>query len=119
MIRSGVMKRKSGPLGFWRTCHAELRHNELTLRDGPNSDPIRIDFGAETDIKLVSTTWTKFIKITTSRTSYSLKISDTNALPDWFRDLRSAAFYDQGLSIEHFELISVLGRGVFGKVTLA
>jgi serine/threonine protein kinase len=44
---------------------------------------------------------------------------DEVALAQWLMDIRTETFYDPNFSMDNFEPISVLGRGVFGKVMLA
>jgi serine/threonine protein kinase len=118
MIKSGLMQRKRTILGIWRKCNVELRHNELILKDTAKAPAVHIPLGPQTRVQYVSGAWGRRIRIQNGGKRYSFRIPDQDALAQWLMDIRSETFYNPNLSMENFELISVLGRGVFGKVTL-
>jgi serine/threonine protein kinase len=99
----------------WKRCSLELQHSELiVIRNGETR---RIPINSSTSIRQVSALWKKAIVIQSEGKTYHFRIPMAELLP-WLIALRAETFYHADLSMEKFECLSVLGRGVFGKVTL-
>ena len=116
------LKRKSNIVGRWKDVWLSLENATLTMRSSKNakgksttvvlSENSRVQYietGKNPSIIIEDDTLKKPIVFTTK---------DNENLIKWVIALRSATFYNPDLSMDSFEIISVLGRGFFGKVML-
>jgi hypothetical protein len=114
MICSSEVRQRCGLR--WKTCDIELHHNKLIVSRKGNS--IQVPLTSSTRIRQVSTFWKKAIQIQSEGKYYYFKVR-TEEVMKWIISLRAETFYNPNMSMEKFECLSVLGRGVFGKVTLS
>jgi serine/threonine protein kinase len=114
MIRSSPARQRRGLR--WEPCSLELRHNELLISRGPRL--FRIPINSNSRITEVSTLWKKAILVQSNGKNQYFKVPSAERTA-WLIALRAETFYNPSLSMEKFECLSVLGRGMFGKVTLS
>lgn len=119
LCRVGWLKRKNGII--WSKCYCELHQTELYVRKSEKTKKIdiRLQITANTTIKLDDTKSSHILTIELPEgKNLRLKSKDNDDLDQWFLALRSSTFHNAKLSMECFDIISVLGRGYFGKVML-
>ncbi|OHT07173.1 AGC family protein kinase [Tritrichomonas foetus] len=121
LFKSGWLKRKGGVFGMWQKCYCELKQTELYVRKSDKTQNIdrRIIITATTTVKLIDHKNEHYIMINSGGNDpLCLKSKNTDKLGQWFLALRSSTFHNSLLSIDSFNIISVIGRGFFGKVML-
>lgn len=121
LFKSGWLKKKGGFLGVWHKVYVELKMTELYVRKNEKETKIdrRIIITSSTNVKLDDHKNDSSIMIQNENEEpLCLKCSDKDELGKWFLALRSSTFHNSQLSMESFNIISVIGRGFFGKVSL-
>ena len=118
----GKVLRKTKFMGHWSSCYIELHKTTLTVRKSKKSKEINktIEITHETKIRYQEEGKRPKIIIENEDKQHNFYISckDNTLLLKWLIALRGAAFYNPLISMESFNIISVLGRGFFGKVML-
>ena len=119
----GKLRRKN-KIGLWTKCYCELHITQFTLRHhrkNPRND-IEIQISHNTRIRYLEEKSGNHIIIETGNKENTVTLaSRTNNEEDivkWLLALRSATFYNPHLNMNNFKIITVLGRGCFGKVML-
>lgn len=124
LYKSGWLKKKGGLLGMWQKVYVELKQTELYVRKSDKETKIerRFIIDSSTVVKLVENKNERCLMIRgnekNDKNELYLKCSDDDLLGQWFLALRSATFHNALLSMNSFNIISVIGRGFFGKVML-
>jgi serine/threonine protein kinase len=113
MLRSATARQRRGLR--WKRCNLELQHNELIVKR--TSDTRHIVLNSSTRIRQVSTFWKKALVIQSEGKTYHFSVPMAELL-SWLIALRAETFYRADLSMDRFDCLSVIGRGMFGKVTL-
>ena len=119
LCKSGWLKRKSGI--FWSKCYCELHQTEFYVRKSEKTKKIdvRLPITSTTVIQLIDHKHTHYLRIDLPEgKALKLKGSDNDVIAGWLLALRSATFHNNILSMDSFQILSVLGRGYFGKVML-
>lgn len=118
LCKSGWLKKKSGLM--WKKVYCELHQTELYVRKNDHAQKIntRIPISANTDIKLNEDKKKSISVSNEGSKTYYFRCSDEDEIVKWFLELRSATFHNALLSMDDFDILSVLGRGYFGKVML-
>jgi serine/threonine protein kinase len=113
MIRCGDAQCRRGFPRPWEKCRLEMHHNELLVisRTGTH----RVPLTRQTRTVIVSRYWTKSLLIHAD--GQKLYIRTANPL-EWLLEIRAESFCDPNLSMATFESLAVIGRGLFGRVTL-
>ena len=117
--KSGWLKRKVGIR--WAKCHCELHQTELYVRKSEKTQKIdvRLPITSTTVIKLIDHKNKHYLTIDLPEGKpLKLKGKDNDDIVKWFLALRSSTFYNSLLSMDSFDILSVLGRGYYGKVML-
>ncbi|OHT05101.1 Protein kinase 2 [Tritrichomonas foetus] len=148
LTKYGWMKKKGGFFKTWSKCFCELHQTEFYIRKSDKSHELetRVPIQATTQVKIVDDKKGSYIlvdfhddmkdsekvqsknskkdksnknnKTKSSSKGLVLKCNDTSELKRWFIALRSATFHNAIISIHSFDILSVIGRGFFGKVLL-
>ena len=120
-IISGCLKKKGSTFGFWHKRYCSITENKLFISKNMNineSDRI-ILIDSNTLIQKDPTNNPPRMIITpTEGKSITLSTNDMDSLDQWILALRSVALITPNLSIDDFNIISVIGRGFYGKVML-
>lgn len=120
--QSGWLKKKGRIFGAWSPYFVELRHRDLFIRKNDKTDEIRHHYTIteDTKIQILSENNKPFLQVKIPERDRPLNFAaeDYDTLASWMVALRSAAFENSRLSMNSFEVISVIGRGFFGKVLL-
>jgi serine/threonine protein kinase len=114
MLRCADVKRRSGVL--WKTCRIILQRNKLIVerRRGPCEIPLI----ASSRVAYISRFWKKVVCVQAAGKSHFFKIPRSLALT-WVLAMRAETLFNPNLSMENFDCLSVVGRGIFGTVRLA
>ncbi|OHT06835.1 Serine/threonine-protein kinase Sgk1 [Tritrichomonas foetus] len=119
----GNLKKKTKVLGAWKSCFAELNNTELILKKNEKAKKIdhQVKITHNTRIRYIEEGKNPRIVIEFNENeneNITLTTKDSDNLVRWVLALRSATFYNPQISMDSFKIISVLGRGFFGKVML-
>lgn len=116
---SGSLLRKSPFFGLWEECFCEVREAEFVILN--NS----FDRLVERKIPITSTTEATIdeqdkstFNIKTNDISLDLKTDSADLAFQWVTSIKSAIPQKKAASINDFYILSVIGRGYFGKVLL-
>lgn len=116
---SGILKKKTGFMAMWRPCKVELRRTQLFIHKGKTDEVEKVvNITPETEVKLdESEKQSKFI-VQNGQDVYFFQ-ADTDDLNNrWISALRQATYLNIELSMDDFNILSVIGRGFYGKVML-
>ena len=116
----GYLKHKGRILGFWKTNYYWLIGHHLHVSKNDVFEEVHrtIEITPNTKIELVEkTNQPHFIIENEELGNYVLK-SVPAEVYSWVFALRSCTQQEDGLSMNDFRIISVLGRGFYGKVML-
>ena len=113
----GVLDRR-GLLGFWSHRNCVLADNVLTVLK--NSTPeAEIPITTTTKISLYEDCGTRFTIQVDGKDEIHFRAPDNAKALAWVVALRGCGFQERHLSMDDFQLLSVIGRGLYGKVSLA
>jgi serine/threonine protein kinase len=114
---SGTLDRRC-LLGFWSRRRCVLRDHVFSIfKDSIRELSVPID--SATKVTLFDQLGSRFIIELPNQEEIHLRAADSERAMAWVLALRSCGFDHPVLSIDSFHLISVIGRGFYGKVTLA
>lgn len=116
----GPLKHKGRVIGIWTTLNYWLIKNKLYISKTENlSDYYKtIEITPDTEITLVDRKNNPhFIIENEDLGKYLLKSNAAEVYP-WVFALRACLYTEHGYSMDQFRIISVLGRGFYGKVML-
>ncbi|OHT06549.1 RAC family serine/threonine-protein kinase like protein [Tritrichomonas foetus] len=117
----GTLYRQSSFLKVWQKCFCELQLTEFYIRKSEGSFKIdnRIPLTSETQIDLIENPKFMAIQITAeNQPPLLLKGTNEEEVSRWVVALKSATYHNSSLSIDNFDILSVIGRGFYGKVML-
>ena len=129
---SGILKRKSNFLGMWRGCICTFSDSELyvfffffltfsVIYQGLNKAQVfkSIKITPEIEIKMKNSgEKNKFTLIEPGQEPIEFLCDTVEDTLNWVQLLRGETFKSSNLSMNDFDIISVIGRGYYGKVTL-
>jgi len=116
---SGVLKKKSGLFGMWKSCYCSLNQTRLVIYKGRTKEvDFQININPETEISMIQNEKNPRISIKYANEMYYFMANTVDELEQWVQALRSATYFNAGICLDDFEIISVIGRGFYGKVTL-
>lgn len=116
----GVIKEKGSKLGFWHNRKCVIADNKLMInRSLINSHFDQITLSASTRIDFVpGTHQNELIVHYAPNESLILSASNKNNVRNLYDNLRTATLNCTDLSMHCFQILTVVGRGHFGKVML-
>lgn len=113
------MKRKTSFFGTWRNCKCEMHGTTLIIKKRTRSRKVKhVPITHDTRVNLKHSNSHDELVIENGEKKLVLMARKDTDLMKWFMDLRSATFQNSQVSMDKFNIISVLGRGFFGKVML-
>lgn len=118
----GWMKKKGKIFGVWKGYYVELHKKDLYIRKNNREGKIRHHYSInpETRINVIDSKKRPYIEICMPNTRpVRLQPDSEESLFQWANALRSAAADKTQLTVDSFDVISVIGRGFYGKVFLA
>jgi serine/threonine protein kinase len=120
--QTGWLKRKKGGLfSSWQPCYCEMQGADLLIKKSNDSrdvaETIHILPTSEIKVQQQDKSFRFAIKSGDSP-EFVLQADDEDTLMSWVLALRSATYHETAYSMEQFEIVSVIGRGYYGKVML-
>ncbi|KAK8842579.1 hypothetical protein M9Y10_025437 [Tritrichomonas musculus] len=126
----GVLYKQSTIFKMWQKCFCELQQTELYIRKSEDADILdyRVPIASNTHIELIENPnfFTLFVSNENNNPSqqkqknqFLFKSSNEEDIFKWYIALKSASLnINSPYSLDSFNIISVIGRGYFGKVML-
>lgn len=120
---SSWMEKKGSKFGFWHKRFCVLKLEEMELRVYKSNDlkdlerTIKIDQNTKCDI-VENEKPPRFIVRPQNEKQIILANDSKASINTWVSSIRTLAMTTPGLSMDSFNVISVIGRGFYGKVTL-
>jgi serine/threonine protein kinase len=117
---SGVLKRKGTFFGIWSTCFCEIIGCDLCIKRSETSAKVerRIKLRQETKITPLDDQNLRFQVSSPNDQPIIFSAPSQESLMEWIVGLRAATFRYTSLKMDAFNIISVIGRGSYGKVML-
>ena len=117
---SGSLKHKGRVLGLWRTLYYWLIGNKLYVSKTEKLEEHEkiIEITPDTNITLIDRKNNPHFIIENEKIGKYLLKSNAAEVYPWVFALRACLYPDHGYSMDQFRIISVLGRGFYGKVML-
>jgi serine/threonine protein kinase len=118
----GWLKRKKGSLFTpWTAYYCELIDADLVLKRNATALEAAetIPILPTSEIKIESRDRTFRLTIKNPEASeWTFQAEDEDTLMAWILALRSATYHETSYTMEQFDIVSVIGRGYYGKVML-
>ena len=117
---SGVLKRKGAFFGMWNQCWCEVHGQEFFIFKSKESDTVerKVSINPETTAKPVPGPGFKFSLQNPGEQNYLFGCENEDLQMEWLLAIKSATIKDNTTTMDSFNIISVLGRGFYGKVML-
>jgi serine/threonine protein kinase len=117
---AGTLKRKSAFFGMWSKCYCEIRANEFCIRGDEKADKIERIVFLRDEVQILPSRENshRFQIIVPNDQPLVFTAESESKVNEWILALITARFRFQSLTMDSFKIISVLGRGFFGKVML-
>ncbi|EAY22668.1 AGC family protein kinase [Trichomonas vaginalis G3] len=116
----GTLKKKGSFFGIWNNCYCEVCNSEFIVYKNYESKIIekRIPIGVDTTVAPLEDDKRKF-KIDSPGINTFVFLSESEEVTmEWILAIKSQAINDRTTTMDDFNIISVLGRGYYGKVML-
>ena len=122
VVYCGPLKRKGLFFGVYQSCFCELTPNDLYVKKSKNTQKFdaHIEIKSDTRIDIFENEKVpRFIISNGPKDELVLAGESPDEVMSWVVAIRSCTFKNQAkMSMEDFEIISVIGRGYYGKVML-
>lgn len=121
IILSDVLKKKGAKFGFWHKRLCKLTTNHIIIYKGETeADPDRIfEINSTTSIECLDNSRPPhFVLHIEGEKPIKLCHDSANVIVTWVNEIRNITLQTPNLSMDNFDIISVLGRGFYGKVML-
>ncbi|OHT05481.1 RAC family serine/threonine-protein kinase like protein [Tritrichomonas foetus] len=122
VVYSGTLKRKGAFFGILHSCFCELCNSALYVKRTKDTDKyeLEIPITPETIIEVHDQEKMPLLVLTNPAKSPLNFVSDnTETITAWAVALRSCTLRPPpGITIDSFDIVSVIGRGFYGKVML-
>ena len=112
---------KRYPFGFWSKRYCCILGTQLLICKDDKCSTIDLVFDLTPDlsIEIISSTNSSRFYLTDRKSkSITLDAESTDNMMRWIFSLRSFIFQNKKMSLDNFDIISVIGRGFYGKVML-
>jgi serine/threonine protein kinase len=117
---SGLLKRRGAFFGIWSTCDCEIIGYDLLIKrnETANKAERRIKLRPETQVIPLDDTQPRFQVVSPNDQPIMLAAPSKDVMMEWIVSLRAASLQYISMTMDAFNIISVIGRGSFGKVML-
>jgi serine/threonine protein kinase len=117
---SGVLKRKGAFFGIWSSCFCEIVGCDLLVRRNESTPKVerRIKLRQETHVTPLDNKQPRFQLSSPNDQPITFLASSHDNMMEWIISIRAATFKYTSLTMDSFTILSVIGRGSFGKVML-
>lgn len=122
VVISGWLKKKGSKFGFWHKRFCAVQGDKLIVSKTENlEEPERvITISPETEIFLDDTQGPppRFVVRPPADRQIILANNDIESVNSWILAIRALTYVTPNISMDSFDIVSVLGRGYYGKVML-
>ena len=117
--KEGFLEKKT-VLGFWVKRFCKLVDNRLQIfkKENDKSPEIEITMNSSVSTEITDASNNRFKVASSSGEIIHLQAKGKNLMMMWILDLRSCSFSHKSMTMDDFDIISVIGRGNYGKVML-
>lgn len=116
---SGNLKRRIGHISMWRSSFVELKGNNLLIHKGKTPEiEFMTSLTPETEVTEEETEKMRKITIKNNDEIIFLQVETVELMHLWTQALRTMTYRSKDISMDDFNIISVIGRGYYGKVML-
>ena len=119
-IISGILHKKDDVNGLWHRRYCEMKNQTIFVSKTEKDPPeLEIHLNNKTKVEVVDTkNPPRFIIHISESESVMFSNPDKNIFNQWVMIVVGATFNQTGLDMNSFKILSVLGRGFYGKVIL-
>ena len=119
-IISGILHKKDDVNGLWHRRYCEMKNQTIFVSKTEKDPPeLEIHLNNKTKVEVVDTkNPPRFIIHISESESVMFSNPDKNIFNQWVMIVVGATFNQTGLDMNSFKILSVLGRGFYGKVML-
>ena len=117
-----ILRKKTGFLNMWRNVICEFKDGEFKLHQGLSEQTIEriVKITPEVRISFVpDEKHNKFAIDEEGKEQILLAAENTCDALNWIQILRGETYKSDTLSLDNFDIISMIGKGYYGKVLLA
>lgn len=107
-------------LGFWSARYCKLTGMRLELWKDEECTKLdsEMEITQTTTVEILDEKEFKFLVETVDEDSFTLKSDDKDTMMRWVLALRGKTFSTPDMNMDMFRILSVIGRGYYGKVML-
>ena len=118
-ILSGNLKRKLGFLSMWRNSIVEIKATNILIHKGKTPEvEFCLPINPETEVIEEKDEKPPKFQVKTGQDTVFFQTDTLDTLLLWVQAIRTITFRSKDISIDDFNIISVIGRGFYGKVML-
>ena len=120
LLKEGFLNKKGSKFGFWHKRYCAVNGGKLFVSKSKDDKPERcIDINADTEIEIDKVSSPpRFIVKPKDDKQIILANDDLKEVESWVNVFKTMQIATSGITMNDFEVISVLGRGFYGKVML-
>lgn len=111
------LKFKNSNSKIWKPRYCVLFSDKLIIRKSSEDEEIEHEFPINSDTETVIHPNELIIKSPTGH-MITLGSDDGNAILNWAQNVRNLTLVSTNITMDDFDIISVIGRGLYGKVSL-
>lgn len=122
VVLQDVLRRKGTKIGFWRKRFVQLTNNQIIVYKEQHEGEVyqTFDIFPTTTVECLEQEIPPIFIVRNEGNSIGLTLSSESieTVIRWVNEIRNITIQTPGLSMDNFEIISVIGRGFYGKVML-
>ncbi|EAY15387.1 AGC family protein kinase [Trichomonas vaginalis G3] len=120
VLINGFLNKKGSKFGFWHKRYVVAIGSQIIISKSQTDKPERyINMNGDVTIESQSdVSPPRFTLTPKGEKPITLATNTVEELNDWLNQMRSMTFMTSGITMDDFDVISVLGRGFYGKVML-
>ncbi|KAK8883798.1 hypothetical protein M9Y10_042897 [Tritrichomonas musculus] len=122
VVLEDVMRRKGTKVGLWRKRFVQLTPHQIIVYKEEHEGEVyqRFDIFPTTTVEFSELEGAPTLIVRNEGNSVGLTLSNENIekVIRWVNEIRNITLQTPGLSMDNFEILSVIGRGFYGKVML-
>lgn len=122
VVLQDVLRRKGTKTGMWRKRFVQLTPHQIIVYKEEHEGEVyqRFDIFPNTTAEISELEGSPSFIVRNEGNSVALTLAheDIEKVIRWVNEIRNITLQTPGLSMDNFEILSVIGRGFFGKVML-
>ena len=120
IIKSGTLKKKGGLFGIWNPFYCEVKYGQFVIYRNAETNNIEknLPLNSQTVVLQLEEDPKKFRIDTPGEIIVVLQADDQQEAEEWVHAVKTQCHKDESSEMDSFNILSVLGRGFYGKVML-